>query len=75
MKTEYRFIHFEDMTCEGDKHLTFNCYNTKHGDSLGLVSWLKEWKQHVFIPSDRTEFSADCLRDIADFMEQLARKI
>ena len=33
------------------------------------------WKQFVFAADPDTVFSADCLRDIQDFMEQLNRGV
>lgn len=68
LKTEYKFIRFE-------KELTvWCCKNKKHGDMLGTISYCNAWKLFVFQPPSGTEFSADCLRDIADFLEQLNKE-
>ena len=39
------------------------------GGCLGGVEWHDRWKCYVFAPEIETEFSADCLRDIAAFMD------
>lgn len=36
---------------------------------LGGIEWYAPWKQYVFQPQDNTEFSPDCLRALAEFME------
>lgn len=38
---------------------------TLRGDYLGTIAWYSGWKQHVFQPDGDTEFSFDCLEDIA----------
>lgn len=41
----------------------------RRGDVLGGVEWYAPWKQYVFQPQHNTEFSPDCLRALAAFME------
>lgn len=41
----------------------------RSGAPLGYVEWYKPWKQYVFQPQQDTEFSPDCLRALAKFME------
>lgn len=38
---------------------------------LGRVQWRPGWRCYVFEPSFLTVFEPDCLRDIADFIEDL----
>ena len=40
------------------------------GSTLGRVVYYAPWKSWVFRPEDMTEFSADCLRSIAEFIEK-----
>ena len=47
---------------------------SKRGASLGEVEWYSPWRQWVFIPSDGTEYSQDCLVDIAAFMRSLLKQ-
>jgi hypothetical protein len=70
LKTEYKFIRFEKQVGRD----RWYCFNKKHGDMLGGVAYLSRWRCFVFQPPSGTEFSADCLRDIADFLEQLNRE-
>lgn len=67
LKTEYKFIRFTQTVFKG----TWNCLNKKASNALGTVRFYKEWKTYTFQPVEDTEFSADCPRDIADFLEQL----
>lgn len=41
------------------------------GSMLGSVVWYAPWKRFVFQPGEMTEFSADCLRSLGDFMDTL----
>lgn len=44
---------------------------TKDGRmDLGHVEWFSRWRCYVFFPSMDTVFERDCLRDIANFIEQ-----
>lgn len=69
LKTEYKFIRFVQF-----KSQRWYCENKKHGDLLGGVVFCSQWNQYTFAPPSGTEFSADCLRDIADFLEQLNKE-
>ena len=42
---------------------------TKYGESLGTVAWYSPWRQYAFRPEALTLFEQDCLRDLAQFME------
>lgn len=46
--------------------------NTKHGDVLGDILYNAQWRRYTFAPDFATEFSSDCHRDIADFMDNHA---
>jgi len=67
VKTRYKHIHFDDMGSE------WSCLTNRDSDYLGEVS-AGAWNQRTFKPIPGTEFSADCLRDIVDFIEQLAKE-
>lgn len=49
-------------------------HNTKTRDLLAEVIYYGRWRQHVLSPFRQTVFSADCLRDIAAFLERLDRE-
>lgn len=69
MKTEYRYVHFVDMS--GDEYQYWNCVNTKHGDILGFVAIYDPWNQWCYFPGEDVVYSSECLDDIADFLRQL----
>lgn len=69
LRTHYRFVEFIDM---GKR---WNCVNRTHRKVLGSCTPYAAWRQWVFSQSGPDcIFSADCLRDIADFLEQLNRE-
>lgn len=37
---------------------------------LGVVKWFGAWRKYAFFPAVQTLFEQDCLRDIAEFIEQ-----
>ncbi len=69
MKTKFKYIHFK----HDPKDNTWECLNTKHRQVLGGVWYYNLWKKWVFVSEPAAVFSADCLRDIAEFMEQLKK--
>lgn len=65
-----RFLKFEKM----NKVLTGFEYRVenKKNDTIGYIFLYKSWKNWVFEPyNDRIRCDAECLRDIAEFMEKL----
>lgn len=66
MKTRYKYIHFERVA-------TFwECYNNKSEKVLGEINYYPSWRCWVFESVGLgIVFNVGCLRDIADFMEQL----
>ena len=69
MKTEYKYIRFEQTVLNGH----WNCLNRKSRDEIGSVFYYKPWKRFVFefIELGDYVFDASCLRDIAHFLDQL----
>jgi len=39
------------------------------GAHLGTVSWYSQWRRYAFQPIAGTVFDANCLREIADFLQ------
>ena len=64
-KTKYRHIRFEPAAND------WACMNSKSGDVLGSVSYYKRWKKWVIEFQEDCVFDSKCLRDIADFLDQL----
>ena len=67
MKTVYRYIKFKKFS---DDSQIWSCLNHSNIE-LGYVEYYTEWRQFVFIPFSNTEYSFECLNDIADFLKQL----
>ena len=76
MKTRYKHIHFLFVRkSDSGKTEVWECYATGKGDihtHLGDVEWYVPWRQYCFYPIKGTVFSRSCLRDIADFLKQMA---
>jgi hypothetical protein len=74
MRTEYKYIKFEQWPAVAwtGKTSKWQCVaNSDCSVSLGAVRWEGGWRQYVFWPDDCCMFSNGCLRDIADFLDQL----
>lgn len=67
MKTSYRFIRFEPMHFSGWTHA---CVTVRGGETLGYVRWYERWLEHEYLPRERSAYTTECLRDIADFLRQ-----
>jgi len=43
---------------------------TKENRSIiGTIKWYGAWRKYCFFPKDKTVWEEDCLRDIANFIE------
>ena len=69
MKTKYTHIYFEK---EETTDKNWPCWSNT-GVILGYVEYHKPWKKWVIETIDDIIFDSSCLRDIADFMEQLEK--
>ena len=41
------------------------------GGELGLIKWNGPWRKYSFFPHENTVYEWDCLRSIADFVEEV----
>jgi hypothetical protein len=71
VKTEYKYIHFENYSNPKQKTGRWMCVNNNHGTWLGEVKWYPGWRQYCFNPASDTVFSKGCLEDINNFIQQL----
>jgi len=73
MKTEYKHIHFDDISYSYPTRKTksFACRSNNTDTPLGDIQWERAWRQYCFFPVHLTVFSKGCLNDIADFIKQL----
>ncbi len=70
MKTEYQYLTFV-KTADKPKTSVWSCRNRHFGEELGTVQWDFGWRQYIYSPAVQAVYSAGCLSDIADFIQQL----
>lgn len=70
IKTEYKFIRFKWVE-DKPKTSVWLCLNNNSDSGLGVVRWETRWRQYCYFPLGTTLYSAGCLNDIADFINQL----
>lgn len=47
----------------------------KHDDTcLGNIGWFGRWRRYAFYPNDGTLFEQDCMRDIANYIEEMTKQ-
>jgi len=73
MRTRYTHFHFEEVEFKNN-HKTWLC-RSNHGEHLLGVVGYGAWNQYTFCPYENTEFSHDCLADIADFLWQANQEL
>ncbi len=67
-KTKYKHIYFTESP---DKKIWL-CRNTKSQKTLAALAYYKPWHRYCIVEFwDDVVFDADCLRDIAHFLDQL----
>ena len=70
MKTRYKDIYFKQLRLQDN---WWECRTIHRDVWLGEVDTHSVWNEPTFLPDEDAEFTADCLRDIADFLEQVKR--
>ena len=43
--------------------------NKEYSSRIGIIKWHRPWRTYAFYPENATIFEDDCLRDIAQFIE------
>ena len=71
---QYEYIAIERISSSksGKTHL-YHVTNRRFGTTLGHIRWFARWRQYVYEPSSHTVYSAGCMRDIIDFIEERRR--
>lgn len=41
---------------------------------LGYIKWFGRWRKYAFYPESNTLYEQDCLRDIANYIDDLMEK-
>lgn len=69
MNTTYKYIEFIEVE---QKPKVWECRNKHYHSVLGVVKWYVPWRQYIYCETVAVGviYSAGCLRDIADFVEQ-----
>lgn len=75
MKTTYKYIEFVEVA-QKPKTKAWTCHNRRSGVALGYIEWYASWRQYVYTDygPGLAVYSASCLRDIADFLEQVNKE-
>lgn len=65
-----KWIEIKEIANDGKKTKRFWVKPKDSDDTLGYISWYGRWRKYCFFPNGDTVYEWDCLRDIADFIEQ-----
>lgn len=72
MKTKYKYIHFTKKQLPLLPEVcAFECRNNRTKGILGIIT-IGDFGKWELQPEPMTGFTAQCLKDIADFIGQLA---
>lgn len=66
LNQNYKYIRFVNIDDE------WRCMTRRGYIQIGKVQWYPHWGRFCFMPLAMTVFSADCLADIINFIQQLA---
>lgn len=72
-KYKYITIRQEDKEIFNEKPV-YRIFNNKSGGQIGILSYYKIWKEYVFSSQPECVFNNGCLRDVLDFIENIANK-
>ena len=72
MQTRYKHIYFEGGVGMIEGFPVYQCCNNHTGEVLKSIEYYTPWGEYCAYDTYPTAFfSADCLRDIASFLDQL----
>lgn len=67
-----KWIRFDEYPMPpGRKTKGFHVFNKDNEAFLGHIEWHTGFRKYSFYPDERTVFETQCLKDIADFLDQL----
>ena len=64
------FVNFQNAGLSDSGKTQKWIVTSNSGIHLGRVSWFAQWRRYAFQPIAETVFDANCLREIADFIER-----
>lgn len=73
MSTKCRWINIIEEP-QVTKTRRFTVQNIKSGHLLGWIRWYGPFRGYAFLPCEGTVYEEDCLRDLADFIDNLAKE-
>lgn len=73
MKTKYNYIFFRKSVISdiSDSKQVWTCHANRSGATIGTIGWDPSWELYCVQFNENAIFSASCLTDITDFLEQL----
>ena len=69
-----KWTYMKEMPNEGRKTKIFSVRAKEDDTFIGLVKWFGAWRKYCFFPIENTVFEQDCLRDIAQFIEEETKR-
>jgi hypothetical protein len=67
---KYKHIYINELPGENrDDKPVYGIFNNNSNVMIGLLSFYGKWKQYVFESAPDCIFSASCLKDVIDFIE------
>lgn len=68
MKLKWIMIDFAGTSPSGKTNI-YSVGNQETGHRIGDIRWHGPWRKYAFFPAPGCLFEEDCLRDIAQFLE------
>ena len=59
---------------EGEKTNIWDVVTSEGNKKLGIIKWFGRWRKYSFFPLSDTVYENNCLKDIAEFIEEQMRK-
>lgn len=66
----YSYIFFKKVR-DKPKTSVYECRSIKDNFLLGIVEWVAGWRRYAFSSCENAMYDASCLRDIANFLDEL----
>jgi hypothetical protein len=74
-KTEGSWVDFRlHGISPSGKTRTWVVQNRENLTILGRIEWFSRWRKYTFNPNPDMVFEVTCLRDIADFLEEIMKE-
>jgi len=69
---EIGYLQFQRINALGQgKTLQWQVWGRNNDSLLGIIKWYGRWRQYTFFPHPMTVFNRECLRDIANFIDNV----